>query len=105
MSKAQKLFQIAQASLLKGDREAAKEVAVLAFSSADAVYALDKLLPKVQEPMSKEELQDLTLEQLAQIRAVAAQLQTRKKQHLAAVILAKVEAAEQLKLRRKTKKI
>ena len=54
--------------------------------------------------MSKEELQDLTLEQLAQIRSVVAQLQTRKKQHLAAKILVKVEAAEQLKLRRKNKK-
>lgn len=100
-SKASRLFNIAKASNYVGERSAAKEILVLAFKQEDAIEALDKLLPKVQEPMSSEEFKELTVAQVSQIMAVAQKLQERERQHIAAKILARVEANEQLKKRKR----
>lgn len=100
-SKASRLFEIAKTSNFVGQRDVAKEMMILAFSQEDAIEALDKLLPKVPEPMSNEEYKDLTTAQVNKILEIAQELKIREKQHLAAKILAKVEASEKLKKRKR----
>lgn len=99
--KAERLLQIAQATLLKGDRQTAREITVLALTMEDAVRALDKLLPRVPEP-SPEIVEDLTGEQIARIMTCVRDLEQRNQKKVANQILAKLERLEaKKKLRRK----
>lgn len=99
--KAERLLRVAQQTLLKGDRETAREVAVLALATEDAVRALDKLLPRVPEP-EPEAIEDLTGEQIARIMTCVRDLERRNQKKVAGQILAKLERLEaKKKLRRR----
>lgn len=103
-SKTERLLRTAQKTLLKGDVETAKEMVVLAMTKEDAVQALDKLLPSVPEP-AKEELEELTEEQVSSIRACAEDLVGAEQQMIATKILSKLERLEaRKKLKRKRRK-
>lgn len=100
--KSSHILELAQNTIFV-DRDSAKDLMVLAFKTEDAIHALDKLLPKVPEPMSNEEYKDLSEYQVAKIIAIANELNRREKQHIATKILTKIEAHEKLKTRRKRK--
>lgn len=98
--KADRLLKIAQKTLLRGDTETAKEIAVMAMSTEDAVHALDRLLPRVQE--ADPEALELSDEQVAKVMACARELEGKNEKRIAVQILAKLERLEvKKKLRRK----
>jgi hypothetical protein len=99
--KAEQLLRAAQKTLLKGDRETAREVAVLALAEEDAIQALDKLLPRVPEVEPIEEL-DLSGEQIARIMNCAKEAERRDQTRIARQILAKLERLEEKKKKRKS---
>jgi hypothetical protein len=101
VNKTEKLLGVAQATLLKGDRETAKEIAVMALTTEDAVDALDKLLPKVPEPEISAEEIELSPNQVGKITALAQELQAQQKHKIASVILAKLERIEERKRQKK----
>jgi hypothetical protein len=106
--KSHRLLQIARATLDRGGTEnevVAREMAVLALRSEDAMDALDKLLPKVPEPEMREEDFEENLEetQVAQIRAMANELVARKKDWIAKSILARLDQIDEAKKRRRAK--
>ena len=95
--KAEKLLRVAKATVERGDLETGREVAVLALKSHDAIEALDRLLPAVQQPLSPDEwdeIAELSQQQVARIRSMVQALEGRRQHRIAAVILAKVEAIE-----------
>lgn len=94
--KAERLLRSAQKTLLKGDRETARELVVLAMTTEDAVSALDKLLPRVPEP---EVDLDLGPEQVARIMSCVKDLEKRNQKRVAAQILSKIERIEAQKKR------
>jgi hypothetical protein len=103
-SKAEQLMSIARATV-ETDREAAKDLVVLAIKTEDAMSALDRLLPKVPEPqMDEQEINDLSPGQVGKIMALVKELEGRKKQKIASTILAKVERIEQLKKKNRRRK-
>jgi hypothetical protein len=101
VNKSEKLLGVAQTTLLKGDRETAKEIAIMALTTEDAVDALDKLLPKVPEPEISAEEIELSPNQVGKILAIAQELQSKQKHGIASVILAKLEGIEARKRQKK----
>ena len=102
-SKAEQLMSLARATA-ETDREAAKELVVLALKTEDAIHALDRLLPKVPEPqMEEDEIQELSPGQVGKIMALVHELELRQKKRIASTILAKVERLEQKKNNRRKK--
>lgn len=101
--KAERLLRIAQKTLLKGDRNTAREIAVMALTTEDAVQALDRLLPHVPEP--DPEALDLSSEQVAKIISCAREMenadQTQRK--IACQILSKIERMETRKKLKRAK--
>lgn len=98
--KAERLLQIAQKTLLKGDRQTASEIAILALTTEDAVHALDRLLPRV--PEADPEALELSDEQVAKVMACARDLEGKNEKRIATQILSKIERMEaKKKLRRK----
>jgi hypothetical protein len=92
--KSSQLLQVARATLQKGDRNTAKEMAVLAMRSDDAVQALDRLLPKLPEPgISAEEL-EMSPEQIASITALARTIKATQHQKIVTAILGRLERIE-----------
>ncbi len=83
------LVQAAEKTLERGDREMARELMVLAFRQNDAIEALDRLLPRVPNPIPEEafELDDL---QVAQIQRIAAEV-SKDHPQLAEQILSRLE--------------
>jgi hypothetical protein len=67
--KAKKLLDISRATLLKGDRTTAEEIAVLALKSEDAVDALDQLMPKIEtlDQVEFEEVVELSKQQVEEL--------------------------------------
>lgn len=103
-SKAEQLMSMARATV-ETDRDAAKELVVLAIRTEDAMSALDRLLPKVPEPqMDEEEIEELSPGQVGKIMALVRELEQRQKKKIASTILAKVERIEQLKKKNRRKK-
>jgi hypothetical protein len=92
--KAEKLFQVAKATVERGDAETGKEMTVLALKAHDAIEALDRILPSLPEPLSAEEFEELNPQQVARIRSMVRQLEDRRQHKIAAVLLAKVESVE-----------
>lgn len=101
-AKAEKLMQLARKTI-ETDREAARELVVLALKQEDAVNALDKLLPKVPEKPEFEEIEELTQAQVGKIMALVTELETRNKKRIASTILAKIERMEQRKKKKRKK--
>jgi uncharacterized membrane protein len=104
-SKADQLMSMARATYEK-DREAAKELVVLAIRTEDAMSALDRLLPKIPEPqMDLDEVEDLSPGQVGRIMALVRELEQMHKKKIASTLLAKVERIEQMKKKNRRKKV
>lgn len=97
--KAERLLRIAQKTLLKGDRQTASEIAVMAMTTDDAVQALDRLLPRV--PEADPEALELSDEQVASIMSCARELEGMNEKRIATQILSKLERIEVKKKFRK----
>lgn len=100
-SKAQRLLDVAGRTLDRGEREMAKAMVVLAMKQEDAIDALDRLLPSVQEPQFEVEEDTLSESQVAKILALARELGEMKRTKIVNQILAKVERIEAAKKRKK----
>ena len=101
--KSEKLLQVARSTLDKGDESTAKEMVVLAMKTEDAIDALNKLLPKVPDPILEEEI-DLSENQIAKIHALAQDLEASHKFKIASLILGRLERIESAKQMKKAKK-
>lgn len=99
--KAERLLRIAQKTLLRGDRNTAREIAVMALTTEDAVQALDRLLPHV--PEADPEALDLSSEQVARIMGCARELEVMSQRKIANQILSKVERLEARKKLKRAK--
>ena len=99
--KAERLLRIAQKTLLRGDRDTAREIAVMALTTEDAVQALDRLLPHV--PEADPEALDLSSEQVARIMSCARELEFMSQRKIADQILSKVERLEARKKLKRAK--
>jgi hypothetical protein len=100
-SKAQRLLDVAGRTLDNGERETAKAMVVLAMKQDDAIDALDRLLPSVEEPQFEVEEDTLSESQVAKILALAKELGELRKNRIVTQILAKVERIEANKKRKK----
>lgn len=101
--KTEKLLEVARSTLDKGDETTAKEMVVLALKTEDAVDALNKILPKVPDPIQEEEL-DLSENQIAKIHALAKDIEASEKFKIANLILGRLEKIESAKKLQKAKK-
>ena len=102
-SKAEKLMQMARRTV-ETDREAAKELVVLALKQEDAVNALDRLLPRVPEkPDVEEEIEELSQAQVGKIMGLVRELEARDKKRIATAILSKLERMEQNRKKKRKK--
>lgn len=99
--KAERLLRIAQKTLLKGDRDAAREIAVMALTTEDAIQALDRLLPHV--PQADPEALDLSGEQVARLMSCAREIEAMSQKKIAHQILAKLERLEARKKLKRAK--
>jgi hypothetical protein len=102
-NKAEKLLDIAGRTLEAGDADEARRVAVMALKQEDAVDALDKILPSINEPQfeAEEFESELSDQQVARIMSVAKELQQQRRFKIATQILAKIEKIEQSKKRKR----
>ena len=101
--KSETLLEVARATLEKGDEDTAKEMVVLAMKTEDAIDALNKLLPKVPDPVPEYEI-DLSENQIARIHALAKNLEAEKKYQVANLILGRLERIESAKKVKKSKR-
>lgn len=101
--KSEILLEIARSTLERGEEDTAKEMVVLAMQTEDAVDALNKLLPKVPEPVQEEELH-LSENQIAKIHALARDLESSHKLRVANLILGRLEKIESAKKLKRAKK-
>ena len=86
------------------DRQAAKELVVLALKQEDAVNALDRLLPRVPEkPDVEEEIEELSQAQVGKIMGLVRELEARDKKRIATAILSKLERMEQNRKKKRKK--
>jgi len=99
--KAERLLRIAQKTLLRGNRDEAREIAIMALTTEDAVQALDRLLPHV--PEADPEALDISSEQVARLVGCARELEHMSQRKIATQILSKIERMEARKKMKRAK--